>query len=300
MPDAPVAISETAWHPHSLASTAPVFDKRAGRFLFAALVAIHIGAIFWILRAPAIESDRASNDDAIEISFVSPEPVPAATKALSDAKPAANAAVVIRMSKQAQIANGQPHRIATISAAAASQKSPLQLYAADGRVRLPESLMTELAKVDSDERVFDYQVPGLAKAGKFFDRPPALTYESTRFDQYWRPDQDLLTELLSRAVEKASKEIRIPVPGHPGEKIVCHVSLLALGGACGVAHNDDGYVFKDDDPATLNEAESKQCKAWWDRIVDAKSQEIWRKTRALYDAECRKPLERKKALPPGR
>ena len=92
-----------------------------------------------------------------------------------------------------------------------------------------------------------------------------------------------------------TKEVRIPVPGRPGSTMVCTVSLLALGGGCGVLTNGADYVGPVDDPATLSEEEDRQCQAWHEQIINATTQDAWRTTRRLYDANCRKPLERKPA-----
>jgi hypothetical protein len=142
----------------------------------------------------------------------------------------------------------------------------------------------------ADERRFDFKFPDLEKAGHLLDRPPALVYEPTRFDQYWAPEEDVLTEVLRKAVEKTTKEVRIPIPGAPGRFLVCRVSLLAAGGACGVERNGGNNVVSLDDPDTLSPVEAAACEAWWNRIVGAGTQAEWRATRKLYEAECRKPL----------
>jgi hypothetical protein len=114
-------------------------------------------------------------------------------------------------------------------------------------------------------------------------------YEPTRFDEYWEPQEDLLSEVLRKAVEKTTTEVRIPIPGAPGRFLVCRVSLLAAGGACGVERPGAGIISLDD-PKTLDPTEAAACAAWWDRIVGAATQAEWRATRRLYEAECRKPL----------
>ena len=53
----------------------------------------------------------------------------------------------------------------------------------------------------------------------------------------------------------------------------------------------DGSFVLPDDPNTLSPEEDKQCQAWWDLIVSSKTQGEWRRTRTLYDQECRKPLQ---------
>ena len=87
----------------------------------------------------------------------------------------------------------------------------------------------------------------------------------------------------------------MPVPGRPDAKMVCNISLLALGGSCGILVNGWDYAGPVDDPTTLSEEEDRQCQAWWEQITGAKTQDLWRSTRRLYDQECRKPRERKPA-----
>ena len=74
--------------------------------------------------------------------------------------------------------------------------------------------------------------------------------------------------------------------------MVCTVSILALGGGCGVLTNGADWNGPQDDPNTLSPKEDKQCQAWWEKIVDAKTQDAWRDTKKLYEKECRKPLAR--------
>ena len=174
----------------------------------------------------------------------------------------------------------------------------LRLYDADGSLALPDDVVARIAEVDGDDRVFDFQLPGLMASGRFMDRPPVLVYEATRFDRYWIPEKDVLTAILEKAVEATTGTVEIPIPGTRGGKLVCSVSLLAVGGGCGVTNNSRGYVVQGDDPATLSPAEDAQCRAWWDQIVAADDQATWRQTREIYEATCRKPLARPQD-PPG-
>ncbi len=167
------------------------------------------------------------------------------------------------------------------------------LYGPDGRLRLPADLMAQIDRKFGDDRTFSYQIPHLDDAQKLFYRPKALSYEPTRFAQYWKPDQDLLTELLTKAVEATTKEVRIPVPGNPRDTLVCQVSILAMGGGCGIEVNGSDYTGPKDDPNTLSPEEDRQCQAWWEKIVNTKTQDEWRATRKIYEQECRKQLERK-------
>ena len=79
----------------------------------------------------------------------------------------------------------------------------------------------------------------LAKGGTWLKRPP-YDYKPTRFDAFWIPSGTLLEEWVRRGI----KQVSIPVPGTSLE-IVCVVSLLQLGGGCGL---DDLDV--NDEPST--------------------------------------------------
>ena len=176
--------------------------------------------------------------------------------------------------------------------------APLKLYNADGSLDLPDDVVAKLSETTSGDREFGYQMPGLEESGRFMKRQPVLVYEPTKFDQYWIPEKDILTSLLEKAVQASTATVEIPVPGSPGTKLVCTVSVLAMGGGCGFRDNNFGQVVELNDPKTLNPQEEKQCAAWWDRIVGAGSQAVWRETRALYEFNCLKPLEKKPVQPP--
>ena len=169
------------------------------------------------------------------------------------------------------------------------ESRPIDFYSTEGRVRVPDDMLEQIDRQVGDKRVFSYQVPRMDDAKKLLHRNPPISYQSTRFDKYWKPDQDMLTDLLTQLVEKTTKEIRIPVPGDPTSTMICQVSLLALGGGCGVLTNGADYVGPVDDPDTLDAEEDRQCQAWWQQIIGARTQEIWRRTRDLYEAQCRKP-----------
>ena len=89
------------------------------------------------------------------------------------------------------------HAPPTSLRARAAAKVNLGLYVgplrADGRYH---EIVDELERNANDPQ-FDFQYPGLAEAGTFLDRPPILAYEETRFEQYYTPDADALTNLLS-------------------------------------------------------------------------------------------------------
>lgn len=72
------------------------------------------------------------------------------------------------------------------------------------------------------------EIANLDRAGTWLKRPPN-DYEPTAFDRYWRPNETLLQEW----VRKSIKRVLIPIPG-TSKRIACDVSLLALGGGCGI------------------------------------------------------------------
>lgn len=72
----------------------------------------------------------------------------------------------------------------------------------------------------------------LERSGTWLKRPP-YDFEPTSFDRYWVPNESLLAEW----VRKGMKTVAIPIPG-TGKKINCVVSLLQLGGGCGIVDPD--------------------------------------------------------------
>ena len=69
-------------------------------------------------------------------------------------------------------------------------------------------------------------------AGTWLKRPPN-DYEPTRFDKVWVPNETL----LERWVRENIREMDIPIPG-TSKKLHCVVSLLQLGGGCGITDPD--------------------------------------------------------------
>jgi hypothetical protein len=179
-------------------------------------------------------------------------------------------------------------------------KPVLRIYDDSGKIRLDPEFVENFDRKRNVPARFDFQNPDLELAGTFLKRPPAIDYEPTQFDQAWKPNQDVLTELLEKAVEKTTGEIKIPVPGNPTSKLVCKVSILALGGGCGFVPNGGyGRVVpeNEDDPNTLSPKELQACQAWWNKIIDTRSQREWLKTKDLYEQECKKPLAKEKVWP---
>ncbi len=101
------------------------------------------------------------------------------------------------------------------------------LFDGDGSVRLAE--MPGSASPGQPPGAYSEEITDLDRNGTWLKRPP-VGYEPTLFDRYWRPNETLLQEWVRRGV----KSVSIPIPG-TGKKIECAVSLLALGGGCGIS-----------------------------------------------------------------
>lgn len=102
---------------------------------------------------------------------------------------------------------------------------PLGVYNAEGGPRLTDApVNTGQPPGTLDDRIID-----LDRSGTWLKRKPT-DYEPTTFDKYWRPDETLLAEW----VRKGIKKMAIPIPG-TGKKLECVVSILALGGGCGIS-----------------------------------------------------------------
>lgn len=68
----------------------------------------------------------------------------------------------------------------------------------------------------------------LEAGGTWLRRPPP-GHAAGRFDRYWVPNESLLAEWVRQGI----KNVDIPLPGGSGS-ISCVISLLQLGGGCGV------------------------------------------------------------------
>ena len=290
------SLATQSWRPQSLRPVrAPSMRLHWRLGLLVGIVLLHVFAVRLILSAVSTSDKNAAEEAVLVLNFVSaPAPLPQAEEPIRITGHA-DAKTSVKRKRKTPIpitsAPGEPRESPALPAPPPrSEPGALSLYTADGRVRVPDNMLEQIDKTVGDQRVFSYQVPHLDDAHKYFDRKQAVTYEPTRFEQYWKPDQDALTELLTKLVEKTTKEIRIPMPGRPDSAIVCQISLLALGGGCGILTNGEDYVGPRDDPDTLSKEEDRQCHAWWQQIIGARTQDIWRKTRSLYEAQCRKPL----------
>ena len=74
----------------------------------------------------------------------------------------------------------------------------------------------------------DTDIADLDRAGTWLKRPPT-DYTPTRFDQFWMPNESLLEEWVRRNI----REVSIAIPG-TSKRLHCVVSLLQLGGGCGI------------------------------------------------------------------
>lgn len=133
------------------------------------------------------------------------------------------------------------------------------LHGADGRPNLPSG--TAAAGGGMPPGTDDWTRAGIDANGTWLKRPP-LDYRASPFEDYWRPHETLLEEWVRRGV----KQMHIPIPG-TSKRITCVVSLLQLGGGCGITDpnvNDQEAVARpppdipykpelQDDPSVLSQ-----------------------------------------------
>jgi hypothetical protein len=287
------SLATAPWQPQSIrAPRRESLPLRLRAGLLGAIVLLHLlGAVLLIELADRNRAEAV--DDAIVVDFITDPP------RVVEAPPLPNETITIRRPTTPAPAprtppTPRPSKARRGDHAMQVVEAPprVELYNRDGSLRVPEDLLDTLDRKFGDKRQFSYQIPHMDDAKKYFERNPALVYEETRFEQYWTPDADALTALLTKLAEATTKEVKMKVPGTNGSYMVCKVSILALGGGCGVLTNGADWNGPQDDPNTLNPEEARQCDAWWEQIVSAKTQDAWRATKKLYERECRKPLLR--------
>lgn len=105
------------------------------------------------------------------------------------------------------------------------------LYNADGSLRLPPGVGPP-KDYGAPPGSVEEHIADLDRAGKWLDGP-RKRYEPTMFDKYWVPNETLLQEWVRRGIRKLS----IPIPG-TSKRIECLVSLLQVGGGCGVTDSE--------------------------------------------------------------
>lgn len=114
---------------------------------------------------------------------------------------------------------------------AGGQRGGSGLFDENGRPRLPPGTGAH-AGGGLPPGIVTEDIADLDRAGTWRKRSP-IDYSPTAFDQYWLPGGTLLQEWVRRGV----REVQIPIPG-TSKKIRCVVSLLQLGGGCGVTDPD--------------------------------------------------------------
>ncbi len=240
----------------------------------------------------------AASNDVTYVTFVSTSRPPPPMPRRSDRREAESGSGDSNRRKPTVSAPPDTPRVAQSAAEGVAKgegletpTAALQIFRADGSIDMPAQVESDLAAVTRADRAFEFQPPGVMQARSFAQRPAAIEYRNTRFAKGWVEEKDPLSEALEKAVEKTTATVKIPVPRSPGTKIVCKVSLLAMGGSCGIVNNGQNYLVVLNDPKTLNAEEDKQCRDWWAEIVATKSPTRWRELSDRYEAECRKPLE---------
>ncbi|KRG74318.1 hypothetical protein ABB30_14485 [Stenotrophomonas ginsengisoli] len=104
----------------------------------------------------------------------------------------------------------------------ASSGTPAGLRAAD----LPSAAVERGAPGGDNDQ---WTRQRLEAGGTWLQRPPP-GHVPGRFDRYWVPNESLLAEWVRNGI----KNVEIPLPGGSGS-ISCVISLLQLGGGCGVS-----------------------------------------------------------------
>lgn len=104
---------------------------------------------------------------------------------------------------------------------------PAGVFDSDGSIRLARTPGS--AAPGQPPGTVTQEIADLDRAGTWLKRKPT-DYEPSAFDRYWLPHETLLAEWVRKGV----KQVAIPIPG-TSKNIVCVVSLLQLGGGCGIS-----------------------------------------------------------------
>jgi hypothetical protein len=249
------------------------------------VVCVHLLGFYWLDHATRYMPLQRTESSVLLIDFITREILPEQPEPVR---------IISTQVKQVDIAKPikriQKTKIkSSTTLSERIEPSTLTLINKDGSIFLPQQTRDAFLN-DIEKREFDVQRKGLDDMQELLDRPVALEYKASVFEKDWQGDKLRLDRILEKAVEKTTVKVKIPIPGRPGAYLRCGIAVLAMGGSCGFTANDDGYFVRDDDPNTLSPEEDQQCKAWWDLIVSAKTQALWRKTKKLYQQECEKPL----------
>jgi hypothetical protein len=254
----------------------------ARALLFGLILAGHLGFLFWLDASTRYVIQKQDWQTRTVVEFVTRKP-PALQLPLGESI-AKDAGRTSKRTATAPSLNKEPVK----SPVEPDDNAALRIVDGEGRLWIPQASKDEFLK-NGQSRQFDIQRDGLDDMEALLKRPVVLDYRSTRFDEAWQGDKPRITRVLEAAVEKTTATVKIPIPGRPGAFLQCSLMVLAASGGCGFTANDDGYFVPRDDPDTLSPLEEKQCQAWWDLIVSAKTQTEWRRTRRLYEQECQKP-----------
>lgn len=243
----------------------------------------HLLGFYWLDLATRYVPLQRPNDSSLLVDFIVREiPPEQPTRIISNQVEQVDVAKPLKRTQKTKT-------IAQTTANKQLAPSTLTLINKDGSIILPKQTRDAFLN-DVENRAFDVQHKGLDDMQKLLARPVALEYKASVFEKDWQGDQPRLARAMEKVVTKTTLRIKIPIPGRPGAYLRCGFAILAMGGSCGFTANDDGYFVQDDDPNTLSPEEDRQCNAWWDLIVSAKTQGVWRKTKKLYQQECEKPL----------
>ncbi len=246
----------------------------------------HLLGFYWLDIATRYVPLQRPNNSSLLVDFIVRETPPQQT-----------VSIISNQTKQVDVAKPlkrirKTNTIAPIVPSERVVTPTLTLINKDGSILLPQQTRDAFLN-NIENREFAVQRKGLDDMQKLLHRPVSLEFKSTVFEDDWQGDQPRLARVLAEAVEKSTVRIKIPIPGRPGAYLRCNMAVIVMGGSCGFTANDDGYFVRGDDPNTLSPEEDSQCKAWWDLIVSAKTQALWRKTKKLYQQECEKPLEKR-------
>ncbi|MFT3762514.1 MAG: hypothetical protein QM761_07860 [Pseudoxanthomonas sp.] len=102
------------------------------------------------------------------------------------------------------------------------------LFNADGSLRVGDDLAGKTTTQPGPPGSRAQQAADADRANKWLERVE-YAYEPTMFDKYWVPRESLLEEW----VRKGIKSVEVSIPG-TGKKVRCVVSMLQLGGGCGL------------------------------------------------------------------
>jgi len=277
----PLSVAALAFSPP--AATRAKFRLHAPLAL-ALVWAAHVCVWIWLDRR--VQPDPVTPATArIEVVLIQAPPPPLI------APPARS--VLNQSTRPTRLPNARPQRSAQpASAAEMLPNEPLpapRLFAPDGSLLGIEAQVKTLDDRASARATFDYQIAGVAEAEGAFELPQSMEVKATRFDRYWKPDANLLDDMLERAVKASTLVVSVPVPGMPGYSVNCAVVVIAAVGSCGLSEPAE-LVYDIDDPNTLSAEEAAACQTIWERITSATNQSGHRRLRQIYDLGCRLPL----------